>query len=318
MTRAFLIGAGATRAQYPQAPLNSDFFAKLNAMHPDLYKSIDDNLPTHIKKKPLLEMNIEQIMNLPYDLGKSIRNSFVRAVYLSIYELLAEMTNSRKIDINHAIRGELIRFPTLFNHLINDSRLNDEDFFMTLNYDLYLDREVVHHQKSIDYGVPADEHSGVGMPLQSENTLSVYHLHGALNWTFVGNNKEDIAIEKGAVTPSWRKGNSNLCLVPPGEKNLYPILKQVWKVAEERLMKSDELIIIGCSLNPDDKELIDMISKFVNLRGSNKVKVITLNDSQLTSNYYKTIGQDLKLHIHGFKLVSPTGYKGSLDFIFQD
>ena len=30
MVRAFLIGAGATRAQYPRAPVSSDFFKLLN------------------------------------------------------------------------------------------------------------------------------------------------------------------------------------------------------------------------------------------------------------------------------------------------
>lgn len=35
MVRAFLIGAGATKAQYPDAPLSADFFEKL-------YKKMDN------------------------------------------------------------------------------------------------------------------------------------------------------------------------------------------------------------------------------------------------------------------------------------
>ena len=156
------------------------------------------------------------------------------------------------------------------------------------------------------------------MPLQMiGNTLSVYHLHGALNWTFAGNNRDKIDIEKGAVLPSWRRGNNNLCLVPPGKKELYPILKQLWKVSEERLIKSDELIVIGCSLNPNDNELNSLISKFVKLKGSNKVKIITSNDSQSINNYHRIIGQGLNLDNHGFNLINPTGYKGSLEFIFS-
>lgn len=130
-------------------------------------------------------------------------------------------------------------------------------------------------------------------------------------------NRDKIDIEKGAVLPSWRRGNNNLCLVPPGKKELYPILKQLWKVSEERLIKSDELIVIGCSLNPNDNELNSLISKFVKLKGSNKVKIITSNDSQSINNYHRIIGQGLNLHNHGFNLINPTGYKGSLEFIFS-
>ena len=319
MVRAFLIGAGATKAQYTETPLTSDFFRKLKDKNHELFKSISNNLPSYIKEeKPLLEINIEQIMNLSYDFDESIRNSFIQEVYLSIYELLAVTTESTETDINYAINGVLRGLPTLFNKLINEPRLNDEDFFMTLNYDLYLDREIVYHQKSIDYGLPKDRISG-NMPLQlNGNNLSVYHLHGALNWIFDGNSRNDINIAKGAVMPSWRRGNHNLCLVPPGKKDLYPILKQLWQVAEERLMKADELIIIGCSLNPDDEELIKLISKFVNLKGSNKVKIITSNDSQSINNYNKIIGQNLRIRSHGFNLINPSGYEGSLDFIFNN
>ena len=151
MARAFLIGAGATRAQYLHAPLTSDFFRKLYDRNLDIFKSINNNLPSHLKEeKPLLEMDIEQVMKLSYDFDESIRNSFIQEIYLSIYGLLAVTTESTESDINYAISGALRGLPTLFNKLLNEPRLNDEDFFMTLNYDLYLDREILYHQKSID------------------------------------------------------------------------------------------------------------------------------------------------------------------------
>ena len=77
MVRAFLIGAGATRAQYPQAPLNSDFFVMLNEIYPDVYNRINSNLPSHIKDIGLSKLSIGQIMSLSSEFPESIRNSFI-------------------------------------------------------------------------------------------------------------------------------------------------------------------------------------------------------------------------------------------------
>ena len=227
MVRAFLIGAGATRAQYPQAPLNSDFFVMLNGIYPDIYNRINDILPSHIKDIGLSKMSIEQIMGLSGEFPESIRNSFIQSVYLSIYKLIAETTGSTENHMIEARNRTSIGYPTLFNNLLNEPRLKNEDFFLTLNYDLYLDREIMYHNMSIDYGIPKDKILEHTLQLQFNGSdLSIYHLHGALNWVFAGNNKSELIIHNGAVIPSWSRGNPNLCLVPPGKKDKRPYNKR--------------------------------------------------------------------------------------------
>ena len=83
-------------------------------------------------------------------------------------------------------------------------------------------------------------------------------------------------------------------------------------------MTADELIIIGCSLNPDDEKLIEMISKFVKLKSPKKVKIISSSDNKSENNYYNLIGEGFKLHNHGFKLINTYGYDGAIDFIFRE
>ena len=90
---------------------------------------------------------------------------------------------------------------------------------------------------------------------------------------------------------------SNLCIVPPGRKalKLYPAMQSVWRIAEYRLLnEADELVIIGCSLNSEDKELCILVKKFVDKNGSKNVTIVynTNNDMdyvRIDQGYWKTI-----------------------------
>ena len=126
-----------------------------------------------------------------------------------------------------------------------------------------------------------------GFLVLNTSHFSVYHLHGSLNWEII---RDKINIDVGAITPQHNRLGSNLCLVPPGQKELNPVLKSIWATAEERLLKADELIIIGCSLNPEDIRLIGVIKKFVDKKGADNVKIIYLSN-QLESDYQKGITQ---------------------------
>ena len=319
MVRAFLIGAGATRAQYDTAPLNSDFFMKLDSSLPHIYNKITKDIKKYIGEIPLSTTNIEKVMQLSDSFPSSIKNSFMQLIHVSIYELIADSTNSTSSAISDALNEKSRQIPTLFNTLLNDTRLNDEDFFLTLNYDLYLDIEVLSHKKFIDYGIRKERVTKSHIPLNFDmRELSIYHLHGALNWYLVENRKEElIAIRDYPIAPSWRRGIPNICLLPPGKKDLNPILNEVWQVSETRLKMADELIIIGCSLNQDDLELNDLIGKFVKIKGASKVKIIcNENDHVSIENYNKTIGTGYKIHPYGFNLVEVNG-QNSIEFIFS-
>ena len=111
--------------------------------------------------------------------------------------------------------------------------------------------------------------------------------------------------------------------MPPGIKELSPILKVIWENAEHKLLKSDELIIIGCSLNPEDKKLIDLIRTFRDKKGINKIKIIHyipgLSGEEYTDlTFENIIGVGYKGYGHGFNLNGPSrNTPGAIKFIFS-
>ncbi|MFA5795116.1 MAG: hypothetical protein WC980_08670 [Candidatus Brocadiia bacterium] len=321
MSRAFLIGAGATRAEYPGAPLSDDFLKLLGGRNPALYQRIKESVIPHIGgEKQLYDANIEDLMDISYKFPKEVQNTLLDSVHSAIYELLADTTQSDVAYIHNYINGNVIREPSLFKTLLLDGRLNKDDFFMTLNYDLYLDREVLLiNNGRIDYGI-RDEFklfdNDISLRLLPDQIFSVYHLHGSLNWQLTG---DKITVLRGAIRPKYTRDGSSVCIVPPGRKELNPSLKSIWDVAESRLKNADELIIIGCSLNPDDIELIDLLKK-----GPDRIKVINWDKrlSQATAieeenAVNRNLGKRYRAYHHGFRLHPLSGGQRAFDFIFS-
>ena len=324
MSRAFLVGAGATKAQYQNSPLSDDFFLLLDNKEHPLYQHISDTISKHLNlgPNPLNKLNIEEVMIASEIFPPAIKTSFQDTVMTAIYSLLAKETKSTENDMDKALNETVLDKPTIFNTLLRQEQLNQSDFFMTLNYDLFLDREILSLTKCIDYGI--DDRflaTPSALALSRDNTFSVYHLHGALNWLW---HQDRISIKKGAVIPHARIKGYNLCLIPPGKKDIPIFLKSIWSVAKNRLMAADELIIIGCSLNPADNELIDLIKDFAIKRGDECIKVIYLDKSfdpsieTIHDDYSKILGPNIKRYNHGFDLKSPdprSGKLGAIEFI---
>jgi hypothetical protein len=175
---------------------------------------------------------------------------------------------------------------------------------------------------TIDYGFKESFVQSTGaFPLSFGKQFSVYHLHGSLNWRLMG---DKIKVNFGAIHPQYSRMGSNLCLIPPGKKELNPILKHIWYTAEKRLLKADELIIIGCSLNPKDYELMDLLKKYVEANGSETIKFIHNNliENRFVRNkflnYFQNyIGRGFKDYQFGFNLIGPEGSSGAIEFIFK-
>ena len=319
MTKAFLIGAGATRAQYSEAPLSADFFEKLREGNRPLFNHINQTLEDHIPNS-LIESNVEDIMILSYNFPQSIKTSFLESLFTAIDILISIPTKSNIGNMRQYLNSESRNPPTIFKTLLTDARLNKNDFFMTLNYDLCLDREILNEQGEIDYGLDKGYLSNDSeIPVSDNQNFSVYHFHGSINWENLGGNK--LKIYKGAINPKYTKMGSNMYLIPPGKKEIYPLLKGIWDVAENRLLNADELIIIGCSLNPDDNELIDLLIKFIEENGIENIKLIyrsTFKDTSKEDYYESILGRGFKGFPYGFTLNAPDGKQGALEFIFNN
>jgi len=333
MVRAFLIGAGATTAQYDKAPLCDNFFAHLKNKNHPLFSHLETITESYrnqyLNSKSLVDLNVEDVMKIFHKhFSGSIQTSFLISLYKAIYLLLGSATNSSKEYFLNYIKGETIDPPTTFQTLFENPNLNDKDFFMTLNYDLYLDREIFlyKNQRKIDYGIIKQliEKSEMTLDFHTElnvGKLSLYHLHGALNWEYGEPKKlnQKLKIHQGAINPTY-SGGSNIYLVPPGQKHVKAnqILNNIWNTANGRLEKqAEELIIIGCGLNPEDTELITLVKKFVKKNGEEKVKIIYKSDPSgrtVEDSYKNVIGANYKSYDHGFNLEN----KGkAISFIFE-
>jgi hypothetical protein len=301
MSRAFLIGAGATQAQYKHAPLCKNFFQKMKDLIPDHFSTMNKAIGSYIPSK-LEKSNVEDVMKLVSNIQSSNRVAFLYSLHLAISMLLAPETKSNRDYMLDYINGEITSPPTHFRTLLATGELNKDDFFLTLNYDLYLDREILYELDKINYGFLKDNIERSEMKYRYENELSVYHLHGALNWEIVGTK---IKIHMGAHHPKYRGAGFNLCLIPPGYNKKYSLLDPIWKIAENRLRHANELIIIGCSLNPMDKELIELVKKFVSTKGSQNIKIVYKVDNdvdyyRMDKKYAKIIGNKFKAYRDGF------------------
>jgi len=271
MTIAFLIGAGATKAQYDNAPVCKDFLNKLWNNNSPHFSAMKDAIKSQISMN-LEKWNIEGAMKKAYKLPSARKERFLHSLHMAISELITPTTRSDREYMSEYTGGRKSDPATHFGILFKpEGKLNKKDFFMTLNYDLYLDREVLYQQGKINYGLTKNEYFESEMTVVPEEEYSVYHLHGALNWEIC--NGDRLRIHMGAHYPKYT-GVSNLCLVPPGYNKNHPLLKPIWKKAENRIRHADELIIIGCSLYQDDNELIDLLKIFIDKKGSENVKII--------------------------------------------
>lgn len=286
MVRAFLLGAGATLADCPQAFVDNDFFLKLAKERQDLYRELDQNLPEKTKNsKELYRCGLEEILEGIDDLPGPMVGHFKKTVYKGIYHLLAGSTQS---DLGFHRTFTNLEKPRLHESLVENS--SKDDFFITLNYDLVLDMAVWERRASvprrssqIDYGfsspigtfdIEAPEKVKGDLVITDDRIRSVYHVHGALNWLPVDN--EHIHVYQNALNPMITHLGLSPLIIPPGRVKEYPrVIKSVWERVRERLNGANELVIIGCSLNEHDKNLCDMIKSWREKSIEAKVKVIS-------------------------------------------
>ena len=121
----------------------------------------------------------------------------------------------------------------------NDERLQG---FLTLNYDVFLERAIVKElRREVDYGIARGGHYEAGHP------VTVLKMHGSFGWSKSWPIKTELHHGSGF----W---------IPPGirkPKNDYPF-NVIWGRARE-LLDCDVLRIIGCNLGPNDWDLVSLL-----------------------------------------------------------
>ena len=121
----------------------------------------------------------------------------------------------------------------------NEERLQG---FLTLNYDVFLERAIVRELgREVDYGIAPSNHG------ETSRHVTVLKMHGSFGWS----RNWPIETNLRHSTGVW---------IPPGikkPKNDYPF-NVIWGRARE-LLDCDILRIIGCNLGPNDWDLVSLL-----------------------------------------------------------
>ena len=121
----------------------------------------------------------------------------------------------------------------------NEERLQG---FLTLNYDVFLERAIVEELgREVDYGIASRGHNHTRRP------ITVLKMHGSFGWSRNWPIETELCHGAGV----W---------IPPGikkPKTDYPF-NVIWGRARE-LLDCDVLRIIGCNLGPNDWDLVSLL-----------------------------------------------------------
>lgn len=294
MVRCFLIGAGASAAQSDilgligeKLPLNKDFLSQLEYTCPaefaslyEVYRDYSGNESTG----SFTSLTLEDFSNLARTFEESTQKTILKTLYKSIHKLISKPSQSTLNKVELYLSGNYSGAPPYYEQLLETC--DENDFFVSLNYDLILDRCIMRERtirnvgsKSIDYGLdPSHIRTDTTITVQNDNKFTVYKPHGSVNWQKSGGG-DKIFISLGALDQD-NPTNENLVAVLPINKEPEFPSNLLWEIATERAKKADELIILGCSLQKEDKMLIKFIDEW-KLSGNNKVKIVCSSNNRI-------------------------------------
>ncbi|MGA9351407.1 MAG: SIR2 family protein [Anaerolineae bacterium] len=292
MSTVYILGAGATKAVAPRAPLMNDFlplaFAH-SAQDPrirNVYEFVSDfylgsPLPSDAQSIQAILPRLEDVLsqldlcvvqnrplsaNYPLQRVQALREDLV---YL-IARLLKDTLEWLEMD-RHATRD--------LAHC-----LTEEDAIISLNYDIIVDTALAQEfgPRRVNYGVDIrlfyhwypDEHYEPARAHQAELSRDLYKLHGSLNWLYCPNCQAlDVTLAEKGVLRIFDEEEAAVCLrchlpyqaliITPTLLKDYAngLLLQVWRNAEERITRADRVVFIGYSLADADVEIKCMIKR---------------------------------------------------------
>lgn len=276
MAKVYVLGAGASRAFNSGAPLMYELLKialdetlsgsrAAGEMRPAVQRFIEEFYGSGNRFGPppledvLSQLDYCIINNLPlsyeYDVSK-LRELRQMLIYL--------MGRAIQTGLGGQTNGELVEdFLKL---------LRDGDSIITLNYDLIIDNVLFQQNRAVNYGIltrnPQREVLGHWYS-QSQTNYQLLKLHGSLNWLYCPICRVIDLTEttKGGLSAFIREADCPECSVPREAVIISPsFLKeynnnfviQVWRLAELKLQKADEVVFIGYSL-PDADIVLRML-----------------------------------------------------------
>lgn len=281
----FFLGAGATKAIAPNAPLNKDLLTKALNDFKDLAeaKQLEDFISDLFKKRnnPPKDNRVWDLIDYIVQQDKSV----------SLKYNLEKIVNLRKCLLNLIIREfqkslENIE-PGLYESFISKIE-NTDSAIISTNYDILIDL-ALSKVDGLDYGAKVrrvvygeyDEMRGFKRPLEydagfaiNKARIPLLKIHGSLNWLYCSRcNEVDITTSKEGVLKtlagSYYCSNTNctneyesLLITPTMFKNYENrFIKKIWELTEHALIEADNLIFIGYALKEEDYQIRCLLMK---------------------------------------------------------
>lgn len=314
MHRVYVLGAGASRALNSRAPLMKDLLRiGINFSQGDRPPS-PSTKSAHRVKEFISEfyspLNFTNILPPFEDVLSQVDYCIVNNIPLSKKYSVDELRSLRK-DLIY-ILGRAIQHETNHqtDHALVGTFFNNLDqhteTIISLNYDLIIDNGFRDFFGFVNYGVTM--RNSVHFRPQYPPKLTLYKLHGSLNWLYcpVCGALETTEGEKGALKVLTEDINCQSCNTPfepvlntptflKDYNNSYIV--ELWRNAQTQLHHADEVVFVGYSM-PDADIVLRMFftrALYTNrlLRGHQnrcKVRVVdyTPNMDILAGNSTKT------------------------------
>lgn len=332
----YFLGAGATKAIAPNAPMNMDLVKKaiedfndsreakrLNKFIKALYKRekpvIDNqiwNLLDYIiqqGKSPSLGINLEQIIDLKNDLMCLVIKEFNKSleeVDSSVAENFIEKIKSQKPTIIST------NYDLIIDHALQHLSVKH-------NFGVKIRKTVSPNSYIEDEGLNRPSKAGLGAYVNS-GKISLLKIHGALNWIYCPNCDEvDLTIRaKGAmrtlqglycINEHCTCKYESLLITPTMYKDYENrIIKETWACAENKLIEADELVFIGYALKEEDYQIRCLLMKAMLTRKKNHHKITVIERESKGQNDLRFLNENIKKKyedLYGTVAFKPIGFK---------
>lgn len=157
----------------------------------------------------------------------------------------------------------------------------------------------------IDYGVPREMLAGnkIDAPTQ-QNSILLLKIHGSISWSYCESCKtarlnpthrseaESTLIGNGDCKNCLKSKMRSPIFVPPTKDKSYnqPVIRVVWKRAEEVLEKADEIIFAGFSLSTSDVKITQLLMRSHAIARTSRVLIVDRDTDGLTDRYRQVYG----------------------------
>jgi NAD-dependent SIR2 family protein deacetylase len=294
-----VLGAGASAAD--GAPIQADLFKSYFQYLRDNHLSIDQHHVKYFKTFWSIDVRRDQISDIVFptfeealgmlELARSRNEGFP-----GYYSTANQNTIEHSIEdliflIAEILRVKLQRKNVVHSHLIENiiqRNVNRDVTFISLNYDILVDNAITAQRESVDldYGIEFLNYETLGnwSPPSMQKAISLFKVHGSLNWLYCPVCKQVLLTpkEKG-VSSLIDEGDRRVHKCPKCGGRFVPILIpptffkvmsnshliRIWDLAEQALMRCNRIIFCGYSLPDADIHIKYLLKRgCLNRRGT--------------------------------------------------